>query len=181
MRFFEGDADRVATVLPGASYTPDRSLLHFTCKALVDDGWTVRQVWWAKGAATTPNEAFDQARHVIAQAGRARHQVVVGMGLGAYAWPEVISRSLPAVWLAPRFADEAIIRSAAATVEPTLVIGGTGDPLWSGAAARAGRAQVHEIDDADHALEIPGSMRETLKRQDAALGRIWDFLQGLTR
>lgn len=181
MRFFEGDADRVATILPGASYAPDRSLLHFTCKALVDDGWTVRQVWWHSGGATTPNEAFEQAREAIAEAGRARHQVVVGMGLGTYAWPEAIARSLPAVWLAPRFGDEAIVRSAAATVEPTLVIGGTGDPLWNEAAARAGRAQVHEIADADHSLEIPGSMRESVKRQETALARIWDFMAGLLR
>ena len=48
-------------------------------------------------------------------------------------------------------------------------------------AARSGRAQVHEITDADHALEIPGSMRDTLKRQEVALGRIWDFLEGLLR
>ena len=181
MRFYKGDADRVATVLPGASYTPDRSMLHFTCKTLVDAGWTVRQVWWEGGAATTPNEAFEQARGVIAEGSDARHQVVVGLGLGAYAWPEAIARSLPGVWLAPRFADEVLVRSAAATVEPTLVVGGTGDPLWNGEAARSGRAQVHEITDADHALEIPGSMRDTLKRQEVALGRIWDFLEGLLR
>lgn len=181
MRFFEGDADRVATVLPGASYTPDRSLLHFTCKALVDDGWTVRQVWWSKGAATTPDEAFEQAREVISEAGRARHQLVIGFGLGTCAWPEAITRSLPAVWLAPRFGEEVIVRAAAATVEPTLVVGGTGDPYWNVAAARAGRAQVHEFDDADHSLEIPGATRETLKGQELVLARIRDFTEGLLR
>ena len=100
MVVYEGDPQRVASLLPGREYTPNSPLLHYTRKALRDDGWTVREHWWSRGQAMETEPAFLEAQEFVAGGG-------------------------------------------------------------------------------DHWLEIPDSVRETLKAHEAVVKRIDDFIRGL--
>lgn len=179
MRIHEGDPRRVATILPGRGYTPDRPLLHYTRMVLLERGWTVREHWWSDGDTTTPEVAFEEAIEVLDTAGRPATHLVVGKSLGSLAAPAVVDRALPAVWLTPLLRDELVRAALSSTLEPALVLGGTGDGAWDGDFARTTRCEVHEVKHADHSLEVPGSVRDTLKVHERAVRRIADFVAGL--
>lgn len=179
MRVYEGDPQRVATILPGRGYTPDRPLLHFTRRILTDRGWTVREHWWERGDATTTQEAAAEATRVVKEVHGADLHLVIGKSLGTYAAPVAVDHALPAVWFTPLLRDDLVRAAIAATLEPSLLLGGTGDASWDGEAARASRAQVHEVRDADHSLEVAGSVRDSVKTLEKVMRRVEDFIAGL--
>ncbi|WP_226345916.1 hypothetical protein [Agilicoccus flavus] len=179
MRLYEGDPRRVATILPGRGYTPDGPLLHYTRRVLHDRGWTVREHWWERGAATTLDEARDEATDVVKGAHAHGLHLVVGKSLGSLAAPVVVDHGLPAIWLTPLLREDVVRAAILATLEPTLVVGGTGDASWDREVAAASHAQVHEVKGADHSLEIPGSSDDSVKILRRILRRIDDFVGGL--
>jgi hypothetical protein len=73
---------------------------------------------------------------------------------------------------------EDVRRAAARAAASTLLIGGTADPYWDGAAAAATGAGVLEIPGADHSLERPGDLAGTLDVLSTVLGRIGAQLDG---
>lgn len=179
MVVYEGDSQRVASLLPGRGYTPNSPLLHYTRRSLRDQGWTVREHWWSRGTAMELEPAIEEAAQFVAGAGQPLLHLVVGKSLGSVAAPVAVDRSLPAIWFTPLL-KEAVVRAAIdRTLEPTLLVGGDKDETWDGEAARATRCQVHEVGDADHLLEIPGSLRDTLKTAESVMRRVDDFIRGL--
>ena len=179
MRLSEGDRQRVATVLPGRGYSPDRPLLHYTCRILADRGWTVREHWWSRGDATSDKEAAAEAVAAVKGAGHPRLHLVVGKSLGSLAAPATVDHALPAIWFTPLLRDDLVRAAVSATLEPALALGGTADAHWDGELLRQTRCQVHEVRGADHSLEIPGSVRETLKVLERVMRRVEDFVDGL--
>jgi hypothetical protein len=59
-----------------------------------------------------------------------------------------------------------------------LLIGGTSDPYWDGAAAAATGAAVLEVPGADHSLERPGDLDATLAILAGVLSRVVAHLSG---
>lgn len=179
MLVHEGDPQRVASLLPGRAYTPNSPLLHYTRRALRDDGWTVREHWWSRGQAMELEAAITEAAQFVTDAGEPLLHLVVGKSLGTLAAPVAVDRHLPAIWFTPLM-KEAVVRAAIDnTLEPTLLVGGDQDETWDSEAARATRCQVHEVSGADHLLEIPGSVRDTMKALEAVMRRVDDFIRGL--
>lgn len=179
MVVYEGDPQRVASLLPGREYTPNSPLLHYTRKALRDDGWTVREHWWSRGQAMETEPAFLEAQEFVAAAGEPLLHLIVGKSLGCLAAQTAVERGLPAIWITPPL-KEAVVRAALdQTLEPTLVIGGERDETWNRRVVSETRVQMHEVGGGDHWLEIPDSVRETLKAHEAVVKRIDDFIRGL--
>lgn len=58
---------------------------------------------------------------------------------------------------------DALRRSTA----PFLLVGGTADPVWDGAAARALTPHVLELPDADHGLFVPGPLAKSVQNISA--------------
>ncbi len=181
MRLYEGDPGRIATILPGREYSPDRPLLHFARRILTDRGWTVRTHEWSADAAQDPAIAAREAARALDQVDRSALHLVVGKSLGTLALPAAVDRALPGVWFSPLLREERVRLAAAAVLEPTLLVGGPHDPQWEGELARAGRSQVHEVKDADADLEIPGDVRQSLRALDRVMRRVEDFVEGMTR
>lgn len=179
MRLYEGDPHRVATLLPGRDYTPNYPLLHFTRRVLTDRGWTVREHWWSRGMATTVSEAFDEASAAVREVDTPGLHLVVGKSLGSLGAPAAVDHSLPAVWLTPLLREDLVRAAIDRTLEPTLLVGGSADSAWSKEIASATRCQVHEVRGGDHSLEIPGSVRESLKALESVMRRVEDFIVGL--
>lgn len=179
MLVYEGDPQRVASLLPGRDYTPNSPLLHYTRRALRDQGWTVREHWWSRGNAMPLEPAIDEAAAFVGGAGHPLLHLVVGKSLGSVAAPVAVDGSLPAIWFTPLLREPVVRAAIDRTLEPTLLVAGERDEAWDAEAARASRCQVHQIDGADHLLEIPGSLRDTLKAAESVMRRVDDFIRGL--
>lgn len=164
----------VATLLPGRGYGPQAPLLYYTRMLLQGRGWTVRTVHWEQVAGLDPADPVAVAavaEELLDGADPAR-DLVVGKSLGSLALPAAAERGLPGIWLTPLLGVEAVRRAAARAPEATLLIGGTADPYWDGAAAAATGAAVHEVPGADHSLELPGDLTGTLDVLADVLSRV---------
>jgi hypothetical protein len=170
----------VATLLPGRGYGPQAPLLYYARLLLRARGWAVRTVHWERvpGLDLADQAAVAAyARELLATADPAR-DLVIGKSLGSLALPAAAEHGLPGVWLTPLLGVEDVRRAAARAAASTLLIGGTADPYWDGAAAAATGAAVLEIPGADHSLERPGDLTGTLEVLSTVLGRIGAQLDG---
>lgn len=173
----------VAVLLPGRGYGPQAPLLYYARVLLRTRGWSVRTVDWEKApgldlADHAAVAAF--AGDVLATADPAR-DVVVGKSLGSLALPAAAARGVPGIWLTPLLGIEAVRRAAARAAASTLLIGGTADPYWDGAAAAVTGAEVFEVAGADHSLERPGDLAGTLEVLSTVLSRMDARLTTLAR
>ncbi len=98
----------------------------------------------------------DCAERALAAAGP--HKVlVVGKSLASLLAGLVCDRALPAVWLTPVLTEMSVVEALARVEQPTLLIGGTEDPLWVADAIPANSAlEVVELPGVDHALQVAG-------------------------
>ncbi|MFC4123246.1 alpha/beta hydrolase [Nonomuraea zeae] len=173
----EGDPGRVAVLLPGQAYTAARPLLHFARAVLVQHGWSVQEIWWDAPTGPTVEHrekwVIDQARQAL-DAEKADRLLLVGKSLGTFAAAEAADRGLPAIWLTPLITMGGVLESVRRSTAPTLLVGGTGDQSWDGAAVRTMDHRYVEIPDANHGLEIHGDpvgSVQILKDVTAAMSR----------
>lgn len=173
--------DAVATLLPGRGYGPQAPLLYYTRLLLHGRGWVVRTVDWDKvpGLDVADHAAVTAFTHELLATADPARDVVVGKSLGSLALPAAAARGVPGVWLTPLLGVEDVRRAAARAAGSTLLIGGTADPLWDGAAAAATGAAVLEVRGADHSLERPGDLTGTLEVLATVLSRIETQLSAL--
>ncbi|PZR54234.1 alpha/beta hydrolase [Xylanimonas oleitrophica] len=172
----DGDPDRVATILPGQGYTADGPLLAYAAAVLRDAGWSLRTFVWDSGPSGR-DEARETYTRVVREgldaAPHAKH-LVVGKSLGTLALPVCSLLSVPGVWITPLVSDQGTVdvRDAALTLHvsglPTVLAGGSDDPLWDPVVAAKSGARVVEVAHADHSLMVPGDWRASL----AALGEV---------
>jgi pimeloyl-ACP methyl ester carboxylesterase len=156
----EGDPDRLALLIPGNGYSPERPLLHFARAVFMKHGWTTQELWWPeRPPRPEPSQMAMMrefaVRHVAAALEResAPKIALVGKSMGTFAAGIAADRGLPAVWLTPvlQYADSvADLRRATA---PFLLVGGTGDRGWIPETARGFGQPVCEIEGADHGME----------------------------
>ncbi|WP_454852680.1 hypothetical protein [Promicromonospora soli] len=175
----DGDPARVATVLPGSGYTAMGPLLWYARAALSDQGWTVRTLEW------TIRPTWDEARTAyeeILDGADAPDEdtlhIVVAKSLGTLAMPLAVRLGLPGVWLTPVLTSEDAldVRSTAADLdEDHLLVGGTADPLWDGDLADGSQADVVEVENADHSLEVLNDRAENLAIIDEVMAAIEEF------
>ncbi|MFJ9460039.1 hypothetical protein ACIRST_33835 [Kitasatospora sp. NPDC101447] len=163
----KGDPQRLALILPGLTYTPARPLLHYLARMLNTRGWSVRELWWDPPTRGRRTYVEEQALAALAEE-EARQVLIVAKCLGSLFLPASQRHAIPGIWLTPMLDDPAVAEAVATGRTPGLVIGGTADPHWCPAAARAGRAAVLELPGADHGLEVPGEITTTL----GYLGRV---------
>jgi hypothetical protein len=172
----------VATLLPGRAYGPQAPLLHYTRFLLRHRGFAVRTVRWERVPELDPTDPAGIAAvagAVLVDADPAR-DVVVGKSLGSLALPVAAERGLRGVWFTPLLAVEAVRRAAAKAGDSALLIGGTSDPYWDGAAATATGAAVFEVPGVDHSLERPGDLDGTLAALAAVLSRVAAHLDAVS-
>jgi len=179
-----GDPQRVVTLLPGRGYTPQAPLLRFTSSLLVERGWTVREVWWSRLPPT--GDPQTDARQALVEGERAlravqvREHVVVAKSLGTRLLPVARELGLPGVWLTPLLREDTVRGALGATAVPSLLVGGSADSsAWDHEVAEQARADgwdVWEVPGADHALEVPGDTRASLRVLEQVLDRVEGLL-----
>lgn len=176
------DADRVAVLVPGRGYTVDHALFNFVESALRRRGAEVHGIRWQvpeslAASALVPwvhrevTEAFDAVDGGAA--------LVVGKSLGSLAAPLVADRGTPAIWLTPLLRQGApvdLVGELARASGPMLLVGGTADRSWDGAAARELSPYVCEIPDADHGLWVPGPLANSAHALGVVATAVEQFL-----
>jgi hypothetical protein len=157
----EGEPVGTAVVVPGRGYPPAAPLTFFAGLALLQHGWSVRQVWWDPPAHESDEQttAWVRARveEVLPDRGRV---MIVAKSLGTYAAPLAAERGFEAVWLTPLLQIPMLVDAIAANPARQLLVGGTADDLaWRVDIARSlaeRGSDVCEIAGADHAMLTPG-------------------------
>nr|WP_239143861.1 alpha/beta hydrolase [Actinoplanes philippinensis] len=86
--------------------------------------------------------------------------VLIAKSLGTRAAAFAAERRLPAIWLTPLLTDPSVAAAITANPAPALLVGGTADTFWDTSAARATGKPCLEIPGADHALRVPGPIRD---------------------
>ena len=99
--------------------------------------------------------------------------VVIGKSLASLLAAEVSDRNLPAAWLTPPLTEPSMIDALGCVRTPTLLLGGSADPMWKGDAIPDNPAlQVVELPGVDHALQVagdPGASLDALRQMTEAL------------
>jgi len=94
--------------------------------------------------------------------------LLIAKSLGTNAAAMAAERRLPAVWLTPLLVVPWIPDALSRATAPFLLIGGTADPAWDGAAARRLSPHMLEVEGADHGMYVPGPLADSI----AVLGRV---------
>lgn len=152
------DAGPVALVLPGERYTCDGPLLRFATLVLTGRGWHVRQVWWDDEPPRDPAQVA-----AVVDALPQPPALLVGKSLGTLALPLAARRGLSGLWFTPLLHDEGVRAGVPALPAASLLVGGTADRHWDGAAARAGAGEVLEVPGGDHSLEVKTDAEASLR------------------
>jgi len=183
---FDGGADRWVVLLPGANYPVTAPLLWFARETALAGGWNVLAV------SDTFNGPDDPLRWVEERAEAAIQHVdgpipplLIAKSLTSLAAPLVSRLGLSAVWLTPLInaagtsVSQLVLDGLAAAPAPCLLVGGTADPTWDAAIARSiPGAEVLEISDADHLLQIPGDVAGSVAALHRVVSAVATFVAG---
>ncbi|MEU6072444.1 alpha/beta hydrolase [Micromonospora sp. NPDC047074] len=166
-------ASRRAVLIPGRGYDTRFPLFLYAGEALRRAGYALHAISWEVPERFAPDRdgpgpAVDWVIGQVARTLTEPTQLLVGKSLGSMATPLAADRELPAVWLTPLLQVPAVVDGLRRAAAPFLLVGGTADPSWDGPLARRLTPHVLEIDQADHALMVPGP----LARSAEALGRV---------
>jgi pimeloyl-ACP methyl ester carboxylesterase len=137
---YENDGP-TAVALPGAMLA-GMPALWWAISPLHAAGWRVVLVWDEFVDRSQDHRRW--ARERLEAAGPA--DLVIAKSLGTYAAPV----ESPAAWLTPILDDPELVE-AMRRGGPTLLVGGTDDPMWDGGIARE-LGEVLELPGADHGL-----------------------------
>ena len=174
----EGDRDRCVVLLPGAHYPTRAPLLWFAREAALARGWGVLEVLDELPGGVEPFEwALDRAERAL-DAAPGEDPLPVGKSLTTAATGLAADRGLAAVWLTPLMREHRVVDGLRRAGRPTLLVGGSGDPLWSRDAVPPNPAiETLELDGTDHALQAPGDVElslAALRQVTAAVAALLD-------
>jgi hypothetical protein len=160
-----------AVVVPGGKFGPAAGLLMYAGVVAGKRGATVHRHSWSR----EPSDPFapEIEGWVCAEVtgvldAIASRPLLIGKSLGTNAAALAAERRLPAVWLTPVLTVPWIASALGRATEPFLLVGGTADALWDGGLARRLSPYVLEVEGADHGMQLPGPLIDTI----AVLGRV---------
>ncbi|MBO0867332.1 MAG: alpha/beta hydrolase [Micromonosporaceae bacterium] len=160
-----------AVVLPGRMFGPNMPLLWYAAGVAERRGATVHRHTWTQPMAVPLGPKVEgwvrgEATPVLDAIGGT--PLLIGKSLGTAAAALAAERDLPAVWLTPLLSQAWVVDALRRATAPFLLVGGTADELWDTAAARQLGPHVLEVDGADHGMNVPGPLAESV----AVLGRV---------
>jgi alpha-beta hydrolase superfamily lysophospholipase len=185
-----GPSMRRCLVVPGVGYSPAGPLLEFGRQALLQHGWSVRQLWWDVPRQQTED---DRQRWVVDRVGaevaeeqsllpQPERWLIMAKSLGTLA----VCSGLPAtmyILFTPLLTNEHLVSRIHDAVHdnvPVLLVGGTADDLWSGSTAGRLGCEVVEIEGADHAMAMPGDAVATAQVHAEVALAVERFLTALS-
>ncbi|HEY9293988.1 MAG TPA: hypothetical protein VIP98_22125 [Microlunatus sp.] len=175
-----GGPNRHAVLLPGGGYTVDSPVLWYPATALSYLGWTCHLIRWADGMTReqVPTIAAEMINRVRREH-RAAQILIIGKSLGTLSMPVAAASVLPGIWLTPLLTEPEIGKLARRLGPEHLLIGGTADPYWDQQIVESTQAQVLQIPDADHALQIHRNLGRTMAAITALANGVDTFARSL--
>ena len=198
-RFLRQDHEtsHLAMVLPGFGYTCDMPLLYYSVSHLLDLGADVLQVEYAYNQqpeyrALTADERTRWLLADVTAACRAgftqrayRRITLIGKSLGTRAMAHLLAtedalRQARAVWFTPLLQEDRVREHLLGAPQPALVVIGTADPHYDPATLATVQAaiqgEVLVVEDAEHALEIPGDVVRSVRALERVMRAVQRFV-----
>jgi hypothetical protein len=174
-------AGTTAVLLPGARGGGAQPALWAAAVAAQELGWNTLAVW---DEYRGTYEERDRVRWVRGRAEPALRAaegrlVLLGKSLGSFAAEIAAERALPAVWYTPLLDQRRVVAALAAARAPVLLVGGTADPAWDGGLATTFDAELLELEDVDHGMQVAGDLARSLAALRTTAERTRSFLAGL--
>jgi hypothetical protein len=193
----EVPSEKLAIVFPGRGYTSQGPLLHYTINLLLENRVNVLSVDYAywnnlefnrldwddkkKWLFADVEEAFKAAVDNI----DAEPRILVGKSLGTLAMGHLLdtfssTRKTTAIWHTPLVKMPHLVRQITKHKPHSLFVIGTADPHYDREildevkAAISGRLIV--IEEANHSMEVPGGVQDSLKVMTEIIDGIRQFL-----
>jgi hypothetical protein len=166
-----------AVVVPGGGFGPMAGLLMYAGLVADRRGATVhRHSWTGEPSDPFAPEIEDWVRAELVPLLDVvdTPPLLIAKSLGTNAAALAAERDLPAVWLTPVLTVPWIATAMERATAPFLLVGGTGDPMWDGDLARRLSPYVLEVEGADHGMQLPGPLIDTI----AVLGRVVAEMEG---
>lgn len=176
-------ANSLALILPGLRYSCDMPLLYYATELLLIRGFDVLQLW-----SDYSNPEFraaskvEQAQYLLgdslalfeaASKGEPYERtVLVGKSIGTLSMALLlnVNRKLAddaTIWLTPLLNLEPVTQAVKNLKGPTYLAGSNTDPTFEPETVSQIQSRpnvrVDVIKDADHSLEIPGNLRESMR------------------
>jgi hypothetical protein len=176
----EGDPERCVVLLPGVRYFSQAPLLWFAREVAEAAGWSVLELSERAPAGQEPFEWILKRAESALNATSATQVALVGKSLGSAAAPLATQRALPAVWLTPLLIRPEVLAALGATDRPTLIVGSSADPSWSGGELPENEAlEVMELEGLDHSLQHEGDPLASIDVLRAVSERVASFFERL--
>jgi pimeloyl-ACP methyl ester carboxylesterase len=175
--------EKLAVVIPGMQFGPQVSLLAYASRAAANRGTRVTPITWQPPTNLTSTElgpwVVDEVTRVLDQLATVhsgQNPLLIGKSLGSYAAQIAADRGLTAIWFTPLLTHAPVVHALGRASAPLLLVGGTADPVWDSAAAARLSPHVVEIDQADHALWVPGPLSASAAVLGAVATAVEHFL-----
>jgi pimeloyl-ACP methyl ester carboxylesterase len=174
----EGNHERCAVLLPGMVYPTRAPVLWFAREAAQVLGYSIIEVL---GEPVEHEDMVgwerDCAGRAIDQAGEA-DVVVIGKSLASLLAADISDRNLPAAWLTPPLDQPVMIDALRSVRPPTLLLGGTADPMWVRDAIPDNPAlEIVELPGLDHGLQVEGDPAASLDALRQMVEALTDWLK----
>lgn len=169
-----------AVVLPGGRYGVTTGMLLYAGEVPARRGATVHRHSWTGPMPEWRDRSIEG--WVTAQVTPLLdgNPLLIGKSLGSIAATVAADRGLPAVWLTPLLTAPWVVAALERASAPFLLVGGTADVLWDGAAARRLTPHVLEVVDADHGMCVPGPMVASVGVLARVVAAIDEFLDSIS-
>lgn len=191
-----GPANGLAILFPGLRYTCDMPLFFYPMKLMLQRGFDVlqlhtdytspvfsqsspdRQIDWMGSDAWAAVEAASNQRSYDSC-------LLMGKSIGTLAQSVLLLehpdlRSNPTIWLTPLFRLPLIEQATQQLNGPALYVAGTGDTTYDANRLdylkHNNAAETLIFEDADHSLEIPGNLDESLVTLQKFVQGLADFI-----
>jgi hypothetical protein len=159
-------------VIPGGAFGPAAGMLQYAGAVAEGRGATVHRHWWSRPPSDPVGDwVSDELSPLLGT-----RPLLIGKSLGTNAARLAADHHLPAVWLTPLLTDPWVVDGLSRATAPCLLIGGTSDPFWDSDRARALCPHVLEIPAADHGLQVPGPVSDSIAVLARVVAAIDDFL-----
>jgi hypothetical protein len=153
----DGSPEPYAVILPGMVYPTRAPVRWFAREAAMALGDSALEVLGESvERADELGWERDCAQWAIAEAGSAR-VVVIGKSLASLLAADISDRDLSAAWLTAPLTEPSTIDLLNGVRSPTLLLGGTADPMWNANVIPDNPAlEVVELPGVDYALQVAG-------------------------
>ncbi len=191
----EQETDHLAVVLPGRAYGPYLPFLLYPIRLFQEEGADVLVVDYTPYTAEmTSNEEMYRRLNAdvppaldAALGGRLYSRVtILGKSLGTLVMGDLLERDrrfrgVSCIWMTPLLRSERLRSQIAATPHRALFIGGTADEQFDSIhlaeLERATGGGSLSIEGANHVMEVPGDVLESIRGLERTVERIAQFIE----